>query len=152
MHSAELLALTGELSETLLIKQVWDFLTKDVSRTCIRTDSSSARQWLQRTGVGRLKRYHVRLLWTQALIQDGSVDIKAVSTKQDIADLNTKKLSVNRRNFLMFFIQAILLNDDFDIEERVGAKEFFERCNNKQIFRLLEQCLYKGSTGIASVR
>lgn len=42
-----------------------------------------------------------------------------------------KETSVNRRNFLMFFIHTILLNNELDIEERVGAKEFFEQCNNK---------------------
>ena len=77
----------------------------------MRTDSSSARQWLQRTGVGRLKHYHVRLMWTQALIQDGLVEVKAIATKLNIADLNTKKLSIGRRSFLMFFLQAILLSN-----------------------------------------
>ena len=45
---AELLALTGGLSETLLIKTIRDFMVSSVSRTIVRTDSSSARQWLQR--------------------------------------------------------------------------------------------------------
>ena len=89
----------------MLIKTIWDFMVSSVSRTIVRTDSSSARQWLQRTGVGRLKHYHVRLMWTQALIQDGLVEVKAIATKLNIADLNTKKLSIGRRSFLMFFFK-----------------------------------------------
>ena len=135
---AELLALTGGLSETLLVKQVWEFLVKDVARICIRADSSSARQWLQRSGVGRLKHYQVRLLWTQKLIQDGSVDIKPISTKLNIADLNTKKLSVSRRHFLLFFLQTVLVTEDFEIETRIGSREFFEHCNSKLMIQTVQ--------------
>ena len=112
---------------------------KDVARICIRADSSSARQWLQRSGVGRLKHFQVRLLWTQRLIQNGSVDIKPISTKLNVADLNAKKLSVSRRHFLLFFMQTVMLTEGFEIETRIGANEFFEHCNSTLMIQTVQK-------------
>ena len=68
---AEVLSLTSGSSEAILLKEVWQFMAGDEHEILLeaRSDSSSGRQWLQRSGVGRLKRIDVRLCWSQNTIR-----------------------------------------------------------------------------------
>ena len=132
------MSITGGLSEGLLLKAMWQFLTGTLCVIMVRTDSSSRRQWLQRTGVGRLKHYSARLLWTQDLIQRRLVAIGPVTTKLNVSDLNTKKLSVNRRNFLLFFLQAVEVDDQFEVVKRIGAQESLEYSGSLQAAKCMK--------------
>ena len=76
-------------------------------RIKVRCDSSSARQWSQRTGVGRLKHVDVRLCQLQDLVRESVVKIGTVKTALNVADLNTKKLTYARKAFLMYFLSQV---------------------------------------------
>lgn len=62
---AEVFAMTAGGAEGKFLKNIWEFLSTESTDHELRSDSSSGRQWLQRSGVGRLKHYETRLLWMQ---------------------------------------------------------------------------------------
>ena len=99
---AEVLAMTSGVSESLLLKCVWELLTKPPCLLEARSDSSSGRQWLQRSGLGPLKHVDVSLCWLQSALRNKVLSVLPIGTKLNIADLNTKKLSEARRNFLWY--------------------------------------------------
>ena len=95
------------LIETIYLKQVIQFLVKDMSRlpesnvvqTRLYLDSTSAQQF----GPGRAKHLATRLLWSQLALRRGWFAVHRVSTRVNPADLNTKVLSrdiSDRRRFL----------------------------------------------------
>ena len=96
---AELYALSGTCGEAILIGRLFEFLTGEHVRTEIRCDSSSARQWSQRRGIGRLKHVDVRLCQLQDWVRENTISIGTVKTVLNVADLNTKKLTYARRAF-----------------------------------------------------
>ena len=64
------------------------------------TNSFSAKALAQRRGVGRLKHVDLRHLWMQSCVPQKLLRLKKVGTRNNVADLNTKNLSVNRRRYL----------------------------------------------------
>ena len=44
----------------------------------------------------------------------------------NLADLNTKKLSQARRQFLLYFLGVVRLNDEGKVKERVGEQEYLD--------------------------
>ena len=92
---AELYALSGTCGE-------FEFLTGEQVRIEVRCDSSSARQWSQRRGVGRLKHVDGRLCQLQDWVRENIISIGTVKTVLNVADLNAKKLTYARRAFLMY--------------------------------------------------
>ena len=151
---AEILAATSAASETILLQGCWEFLTRERCTVQIRTDSSSARQWLQRTGVGRLKHYSIRLLWLQESIRNGSIDIAAVGTKLNVADLNTKKLSVARRRFLQYHLGVVAMNSQNEIIERIGENEVHQNFMDEQMkmhVKRISKCVYKSGGNIERI-
>ena len=120
---AEVLALTSGASEAMLLKEVWMFMVGQETLLEARSDSSSGRQWLQRAGLGRLKHIDVRLCWLQQAVHDKILQVLPVSTQVNIADLNTKKLTASRRQFLLSFMGAVRLNDENEVIEEIGERE-----------------------------
>ena len=88
----------------------------------LRNDSSSGRQWLQRSGVGRLKHFQIRLCWLQQAIKERELCALPGGTKLNIVDLNTKRLTASRRMFLMYFM-GVVRADNSDTFEHVGQSE-----------------------------
>ena len=123
---AEVLAMTAGASEALLVKAVWTFMVQQRCEVEMRSDSSSGRQWLQRTGLGRLKHVDVRLCWLQSALKQRTLDVLPIGTKLNLADLNTKKLSQARRQFLLYFLGVVRLNDEGKVKERVGEQEYLD--------------------------
>ena len=122
---AEVLSLTSGSSEAMLLKEVWQFMVGKRHSISLeaRSDSSSGRQWLQRSGIGRLKHIDVRLCWLQDAIRSKVLKALPVPTQTNIADLNTKKLTAMRRKFLLSFMGAIRISEDNTILERIGEEE-----------------------------
>ena len=92
-------------------------------RTEIRCDSSSARQWSQRRGIGRLKHVDVRLCQLQDWVRENIISIGAVKTVFNVADLNTKKLTYARRAFLMYFLSQVEYSEGEEITH-TGVDEY----------------------------
>ena len=123
---AEVLALTSGSSEALLLKEVWQFMTGQKVTLEARSDSSSGRQWLQRSGLGRLKHIDVRLCWLQEAIRGQVLRALPISTQVNIANLNTKKLTASRRRFLLSFLGTVRLDSSSETVEVVGEQEQLE--------------------------
>ena len=77
-----------------------------------------------RSGIGGLKHIDLRVLWLQRGVKRYRFKIRPTSTKLNIADLNTKKMSVQRRKFVLFLIGAGM--DERGREVPVGAEEMAE--------------------------
>ena len=104
---AELLAMTHMTAEAIMVCNLCRFLLKLEGREVnsaldfiVYTDSSSAKALAQRRGVGRLKHVDLRHLWVQACVRQKLIRLKKVGTQYNVADLNTKTLSLARRRFL----------------------------------------------------
>ena len=67
----------------------------------LRLDSTSAQAFFSRLGPGRAKHLSTRLLWTQQAMRKRWFYIDRIATKENPADLNTKALAKERREFLM---------------------------------------------------
>ena len=107
---AELYALSGPCGEAILVGRLFQVLTEEAVHVEVRCDSSSARQWSQRRGVGRLKHVDVsdvRLCQLQDWVRDNIVKLGTVKTALNVADLNTKKLTFARRAFLLYFLSQV---------------------------------------------
>ena len=78
----------------------------------IYCDSSSARQLIGRRGVGRLKHMEVREFWLQDEARAGRLEIRAVSSLSNLADLLTKAFARARFESLCELIGVQYDNDD----------------------------------------
>ena len=146
---AELYALSGTCSEAILIGRLFEFLTGESVRTEIRCDSSSARQWSQRRGIGRLKHVDVRLCQLQDWVRENIFSIGTVKTVLNVADLNTKKLTYARRAFLMYFLSQVEYSEGEEIihtgvdeyeryEQEKKLKEYVSSGQVKDLIRLIQ--------------
>ena len=120
---AELYALSGTCGEAILVGCLFEFLTEKPVSVELRCDSSSARQWTQRRGVGRLKHVDVRLCQLQDWVRDNIVKLGTVKTALNVADLNTKKLSYARRAFLLCHLSQVEYSEGEEIV-RTGEDEY----------------------------
>ena len=69
-------------------------------------DSSSARQILSRSGVGRIRHLCVKVLWLQQKVEAKEIHVGAVGTVDNIADLGTKRLNCNTTRYLMYLCRV----------------------------------------------
>ena len=129
---AELYALSGTCGEAILVGRLFQFLTGEQVQVEVRCDSSSARQWSQRRGVGRLKHVDVRLCQLQDWVRENIVKIGTVKTASNVADLNTKKLTYARRAFLMYFLSQVEYSEDGEIA-RTGENEYEKHEQEKKL-------------------
>jgi hypothetical protein len=67
----------------------------------LRLDLTSDQAFFTRVGPGKAKHLSTRLLWTQQAMRRQWFEVFRISTKENPADLNTKALSRERREFLM---------------------------------------------------
>jgi hypothetical protein len=58
------------------------------------TDSSAAKSFVSRRGLGRMRHIEIRDLWIQKEVADGKIEVKKVRGDQNPADLMTKILTV----------------------------------------------------------
>ena len=99
---AELYAANSTMVECIYLHQLAQFLMGSVLdvRQRLFLDSSSAKFVVQRSGVGKLKHVEIKHMFLQQLLRQGIFTIHKIPTRVNPADLNTKKLSVERRKLL----------------------------------------------------
>ena len=99
---AELYAANSTMVECIYLHQLAQFLMgSDLDvRQRLFLDSSSAKFVVQRSGVGKLKHVEIKHMFLQQLLRQGIFTIHKIPTRVNPADLNTKKLSVERRKLL----------------------------------------------------
>ena len=90
----------------------------------VRMDSSSARQWLQRSGIGRLRHLAARSLWLQNAVREEELFLKAIPTQFNLSDLNTKRLTRGRREMLMYYLPMVDCGQE--PLEKVGEGEVYK--------------------------
>ena len=57
------------------------------------TDSSAAKSFVCRRGLGKMRHLHIRDLWLQKEVRDGNLEISKIKGDDNPADLMTKILS-----------------------------------------------------------
>ena len=129
---AEILAATGLLVEGIMVKQFLQFLLGDERglennnqvQMRLWLDSTSAQAFFNRLGPGRAKHLSTRILWSQQAMRKKWFVVERVSTKENPADLNTKPLSRERREFLLKKIGMVSesFNDDENGNGRNNTK------------------------------
>ena len=82
---AEYVAMTRGASEGVFLRNCIKFLTGKECRIVLRCDSSSARAFCHRQGVGRVRHTSCGLLWLQDLVQQGDLELKPVGTWRNTA-------------------------------------------------------------------
>ena len=90
--------------------------SKDVQQR-LYVDSASAMALMQRAGTGRLKHVQIKQFFLQNLLRAGIFTVHKINTKVNPGDLNTKRLSGERRKFLgrlsgLFMAKLDEENDD----------------------------------------
>ena len=128
---SEYLASASARADALYMGRLWTFLTQRETDIGVITDSTSGRAFTQRLGVGRIKHMDVKFLRLQKAVRDGLMTIESVATPVNVSDLGTKKLSRQRRLFLMFLMGMVHFNKDIMEYEAVGEEEFTEYMQRK---------------------
>ena len=94
----------------------------------VRSDSSAARAMVQRQGIGRVRHLDASLLWVQQKEKEKVMNIAAIPTELNCADVGTKSLTKKRLFGLLYMMKMIDA-----IGERVGREEYKEIEHQYQI-------------------
>ena len=117
---AECYAGVSSSCDGIYLKRCLEFCSGLQVNLKLLLDSSSARQILARSGVGRIRHLSVKVLWLQQKVETKEIQVCAVSTTDNIADLGTKRLNCNTTRYLMYLCGV------FDGSELVGKAEYHE--------------------------
>ena len=132
---------SGGAAEALQLQELWQFLTKRLAEIKTITDSSSCRTFTERLGVGRLKHIDTRYLWMQLEVKKKNLKMEGVPTLWNMADLGTKRLSRQRREFLMYLIgiMEIKFEGSEQVFCRVGEEAFHEEIRKKNLAKKMKE-------------
>ena len=100
-------------------------------------DSTSAKFVVQRSGVGRLKHVSIKHMFLRQLLRQKVFSIHKVPTRINPPDLNTKKLSLERRNLLSSLCGLF----PHVSPEREGDEVLFSRRVHRQVTARIVQAL-----------
>ena len=123
---AELVAIYTAVQEAIGLKTLLAEIgiTRKVS---VYTDSSAARGFSYRRGLGKLKHIELKYLWIQDLIKSKDIEVNKIKGIENPADLFTKILARNKLQPLLEAIgfytngipQALALKDQDEVNEVV---------------------------------
>ena len=88
--------------------------------------NSAALPLCHRRGPGKLRHIAGKLLWIQDLVAQEELQVKAVGTTYNVADLGTKPLSRSRITLILYWCNTRSSDD-----ERIGEEEFVKLEENK---------------------
>ena len=131
---AEILAATGLLAEGISVKQALQFLLgckpqlggDSNIEMKLFLDSTSAQAFFQRLGPGRAKHLCTRILWGQEAMRRGWFKIGRIATRDNPADLNTKALSKERREYLCKMIGLSSSSFGGDFHQHVNVRRIVQ--------------------------
>ena len=126
--------------ESIYLYQLIQFLMSDetaVKQRLFVDSSTSAKFVVQRSGVGRLKHVNIKHMFLQQLLRQKVFSIHKVPTRINPADLNRKKLSLERRNLLSSLCGLL----PHVSPEREGDEVLFSRRGHRQVTARLVQAL-----------
>ena len=116
---AELHAAVSAVCDAILVQLCLQFLLGDSFKMFLYIDNSAARQVLQRSGVGRIRHLSTKLLWVQSRVKDELLTVKGIASKDNVADLGTKRLGLKVLKPLMYHCGVC----NAYTAERIGAEE-----------------------------
>ena len=129
-----------------LVMDTFDFGSKDQKvRLKLYSDSSSARAISQRLGQGKVKHLDIRYLWIQEMVRRKVFTVHRVGTVHNVSDLNTKKLSLARRRFLMGLIPMARGNETGYFELIVGEDDV----EKKKVLRIVMSMINAASCSLS---
>jgi len=106
--------------------------------TFIKMDNSAGRSFLLRSGVGRIRHISVHVLWMQQRVKQKGLIPSRVPSRENPADLGTKRLAKDRMEYLMCLCKIY----NIDTSEFVGINAYDkvqEQDNMKASIRLLKE-------------
>ena len=112
------------------MKDLWQFISRRAVLIKAITDSSSCRAFTERLGVGRLKHIDIKYLWMQLEVKKETLKMEGIPTLWNVADLGTKRLSPQRREFLMYLIGLMEMQAE-------GREEFLDAFNKEMERKVL---------------
>ena len=118
---SEFVAMVGGSSEGMLVKHLVKFAIGEETDARVRSDSSAARSMAQRQGIGRVRHLDASLLWIQQRERQKELQVSAVPSEINPADLGTKILTKARLYGLVFLLKMV--DGCF---KRIGREEFEE--------------------------
>ena len=100
---AEIYAGVSACCDGKLMQACIQFLLDDGIKVefTLNLDNSAAKAFFFRSGVGRIRHISVRILWLQREVKLGLIAPSTVSTRDNTADLGTKRLNRDRMRYLM---------------------------------------------------
>ena len=123
---AEYYAGASEASDSILLQEAIQFVTRKSCKVHLYMDSSAARGIISRQGVGRVKHLQIRTLFLQDLHKQGTISVHPAGTKENTADIGTKPLSAKRIRLLLHW-----LGFETGDNEPVGKEELQEHPETK---------------------
>ena len=115
---AELNALVSSAADGIYLKRCLEFLMEETVRHECLVDNSAALHLCHRRGPGKLRHIAGKLLWIQDLVAQEELQVKAVGTTYNVADLGTKPLSRSRITLILYWC-----NTRSSADERIGEEE-----------------------------
>ena len=115
---AELNALVSSAADGIYLKRCLEFLVEEAVRHECLVDNSAALHLCHRRGPGKLRHIAGKLLWIQDLVAQEELQVKAVGTTYNVADLGTKPLSRSRITLILYWC-----NTRSSTDERIGEEE-----------------------------
>eukprot|EP00913_Durusdinium_trenchii_P013595 g12765.t1 len=105
------------------------------------TDSSSRRAFAERLGVGRLKHIDIKYLWMQLEVKKETMVMDGIPTLLNVADLGTKRLTRQRREFLMHLIGIMEMNAEGkdEVFSKVGEDTFHQELEKKMLAKQMKE-------------
>ena len=88
-------------------------------------DNSAALHLCHRKGPGKLRHIAGKLLWIQDMVAQGDLEVKAVGTVANVADLGTKPLPKARVNLILNWCQ--IYNGDGELLGQEEHRRLEER-------------------------
>ena len=137
---AEFLAAAGGAAEALQVRDLRIFISRREVLIKAITDSSSCRAFTERLGVGRLKHIDIKYLWMQLEVKKETLVMESIPTL-NVSDLGTKRLSRQRREFLMYLIGILEMNAEGreDIFTIVGEETFSRELEKNMLAKKMKE-------------
>eukprot|EP00913_Durusdinium_trenchii_P016912 g15900.t1 len=135
---AEFLVSAGGVAEAIQVKDLWQFLSRRPVLIKAVTDSSSCRAFAERLGVGRLKHIDIKYLWMQLEIKKDTMVMEGIPT---LLNIGTKRLTRQRREFLMYLIGIMEMNAEGKEEtfSKVGEDTFHQELEKKMLAKQMKE-------------
>ena len=136
---AEYHAYVSGLADMIFVHAALSFLLDvDIERHTF-LDSSAARGLLSRQGVGKVRHMSGKLLWCQDLHKSKWMEVHAVDTSLNVADMGTKGLQAERIRGLLAMLNVRDLKNGLSLYGEADLQEIHDRIALRKQVRVLQR-------------